>query len=41
MIEWGTITNDIEVVTTTNMEDSEWVFISLPDEPLPKIIYIY
>lgn len=42
MIEdWITIPNDVETVTTTNMETADWIFISLADEPIPTVIHIY
>jgi len=39
--DWNTFPNDVETITTTNMEDAEWLVISLADEPIPIVVHIY
>ena len=41
MNDWNIYPNDVETITTTNMEDAKWLVISLADEPVPTVVYIY
>ena len=41
-ISIGEGTGDVETITTTNVSDiTEWVYISLENEQLPKAVNIY
>jgi hypothetical protein len=42
MYDWNSFPNDLETITTSNIEENaEWLIISMADVPIPTVVYIY